>query len=250
MTGTAQRPPHLLISVRSEAEALVALEGEADIIDIKEPRTGALGAAPLETVCAIVKAAGGRRPVSATLGDIPLSKAAEAACVTAATGVDYVKTGAFPDDAGGANLSALAPLAALGVRLILVLFADLAPDFELVGRAAAAGFRGVMLDTAVKGRGGLRAHLSHADIAGFLAEARRHRLLAGLAGSLKAADIAPLSTLQPDILGFRGAACAGETREGTLDAGAVAALRRHIPRMTTGCPARDAGRGRLLAQEA
>ena len=146
----------LLVSVRTAAEAVTALGGGADIIDVKEPRTGVLGAAPLDVTRAIVAVAGGRRPVSATVGDVPLAEAVEAAAATADTGVDYVKIGVFED--GAADLAPFTRLAAGGMRLILVMFADRAPDFGLIARAGQAGFAGLMLDTATKGQGGLRAH--------------------------------------------------------------------------------------------
>ncbi len=242
--------PRLLISVRSAAEALTALGGGADIIDIKEPRDGVLGAAAPETVRAIVEAVGGCRRVSATVGDVPPGEAAAAAAAAmAALGVDYVKTGAFPGGGACVSLAPFAPLAARGVRLILVMFADLAPDFALIGQAAAAGFTGVMLDTAAKGQGALRAHLSAAEIARFLGLARRAGLMAGLAGSLKPADIAPLAALEPDVLGFRGAACAGGAREGTLDAAALAALRRQVGQAAVHFGAECSGQDKCVGQE-
>ena len=250
MTRTAPSAPRLLISVRSADEALIAASGGADIIDIKEPRAGVLGAASPQTIRAIVDAVGGRRPVSATVGDIPLAEASAAAAATASLGVDYVKIGAFPSGGNSINLAPFAPLAADGMRLILVIFADLAPDFALVAQAAAAGFKGVMLDTATKGQGGLRAHLSHAALAQFIAEARRARLMVGLAGSLRAADIAPLAALRPDILGFRGAACAGGLREEALDLAALTALRRLIPQASADMAAIGSVDGKLLVQEA
>ena len=42
----------LLISVRNPSEALTALEGGADWIDVKEPDNGALGKASNETLVA------------------------------------------------------------------------------------------------------------------------------------------------------------------------------------------------------
>ena len=42
--------PGLLVSVRSAAEALSALAGGADVIDVKEPNRGSLGAADDETI--------------------------------------------------------------------------------------------------------------------------------------------------------------------------------------------------------
>jgi (5-formylfuran-3-yl)methyl phosphate synthase len=222
----------LLVSVRSVDEAATALLGGANIIDIKEPRDGVLGAAPLVVTRAIVKMITGKRPVSATIGDIPVEAAPDAVLATADTGVDYVKIGAF-GDLGNVDLTPFERIAALGVRLILVMFADRAPHFGLIPKLRAAGFRGVMLDTAEKAKGTLRTNLDDVALAAFLAEARRVDLLAGLAGSLRVADIAPLLALEPNILGFRGAACKAGIRHETLDLSALSTLRQLIPSVTT-----------------
>jgi (5-formylfuran-3-yl)methyl phosphate synthase len=224
MKDSTKLLPSLLISVRSAEEAEIALEGGAGIIDIKEPASGVLGAAPLNVIREIVKCVDGRRPVSATVGDIPLNEAVAASEATAATGVDYVKIGAFPGGDAAASLMALKPQADRGTKLIFVMFADMEPDFGLVKVVAEAGFKGVMLDTAKKGQGNLCTALGDEQLGAFLAEARSTRMMAGLAGSLRLDDIAPLMTLRPDVLGFRGAACLKGTREDALDAAAVAAL--------------------------
>ena len=57
-----------LASVRDEAEAAIALLARADIIDLKEPRRGALGALDLDTTRSIVSLIGGRARLSATVG--------------------------------------------------------------------------------------------------------------------------------------------------------------------------------------
>src|SRR5688500_12679056 len=61
--------PHLLVSVRSVAEALAALEGGAALIDIKEPARGSLGRADAGVIAAVVAAVKRLRPVSAALGE-------------------------------------------------------------------------------------------------------------------------------------------------------------------------------------
>jgi dihydroneopterin aldolase len=222
-----------LISVRSADEAEIALAGGAGIIDIKEPARGVLGAAPMQVMRDIVQRIGGRRPVSATVGDIPLSQAPVASEATAATGVDYVKIGAFPGGDPATGLMALKSLADKGVQLILVMFADMEPDLRLVRMAAKAGFKGVMFDTARKGQGNLRSILSEGQLRAFVSAARESGLLAGLAGALALDDIPALMALQPDVLGFRGAACTGSVREGALESLAVAALRDAIVNAAT-----------------
>jgi uncharacterized protein (UPF0264 family) len=220
-----------LASVRSAEEAVLALAGGADIIDAKEPASGALGRVDAETLAAIIRTVAGRCPVSATIGDLDLAPDLVAAAVgaTAAIGADIVKIGLFPgalDD----TLAALQPITARGVRLVAVLFADRAPDLAgIVARCADTGFYGVMLDTADKSGGVLTAHLGLPALAGFVALARSRRLISGLAGSLRLADIAGLMPLGADYLGFRSALCVGG-RGGVVDSRAVRAVRAALDR--------------------
>ena len=199
-----------LASISSIEELPAALEGGADLIDVKDPSSGALGAAPLDTIRDIVERVSGRRPVSATLGDLPMRPGllVEAARRTAAAGVDYVKLGVFAGDAS-ACIAALHPVACENARLIAVLFADRDPDFDLLEPIAAAGFAGAMLDTAGKGGGALPDHLSPARVDAFIRRSRALGMMTGLAGSLRIEHVSPLAALGPDYLGFRGALCAG-----------------------------------------
>ena len=63
-------PTGLLVSVRSGAEALTALRGGADLIDVKEPRGGSLGRATGAVIDDVIGQVAGRRPVSAALGEL------------------------------------------------------------------------------------------------------------------------------------------------------------------------------------
>jgi dihydroneopterin aldolase len=215
----------LLASVRTPDEARCAIAGGADIVDLKEPAEGALGRLSDATIAAIREAVAGRRPTSATIGDLALAPAPvlEAVRAMAATGVDIVKLGMFDGDAA-ATVAALGAAARDGIRLVAVLFADRAPDFSLVARCADAGFYGVVLDTADKSAGPLTRHLAEVTLTRFIVDARRHGLLAGLAGSLAAGDVPRLLPLRPDYLGFRSALTLGG-RDAPLDSAAVARLR-------------------------
>jgi uncharacterized protein (UPF0264 family) len=218
-----------LASVRSADEALLAFEGGADIIDAKEPAAGALGRVAPDILRAIVAAVAGRCPVSATIGDLELrpESVLAAAEATASCGAGIVKIGVFPGDRD-ATVAALRAAAERGMRLVAVLFADRAPDLAaIVTSCAAAGFFGVMLDTADKSAGPLTRHLDPATLAGFVRLARRHGLISGLAGSLRRSDVATLAPLGADYLGFRSALTAGD-RASRLDAAAIAAVRRAI----------------------
>ena len=233
MTAHVPTRPGLLASVATLDEMRMALAAGVDIIDLKNPAAGALGAwAPeaLADAVALWHAAGAPGSLSATVGDHPLDPDVlrAAAARTAATGVPLVKIGFALGE--GADLppvlDALRPLAR-DTRLIAVLFADQAPDLAAVPLFAAAGFHGVMLDTADKASGGLLAHLPPETLARFVSLARSEGLLTGLAGSLKIADIAPLAALRPHYLGFRGALCA-EGRTSALDPARLSAVREAL----------------------
>jgi (5-formylfuran-3-yl)methyl phosphate synthase len=224
----------MLASVTGPEEAEVALAGGADIIDLKDPARGALGAVDAATVRATVALAGERRPVSAVTGDLPMEPGtvADAVVAIAGTGVEFVKLGVFPGGDPAAVIRGLA-LIAKSVRLIAVLFADSAPDLGLLPALAEAGFAGAMLDTARKGADGggrLLDHLPPPALRRFVAACREKGLLCGLAGALEPPDIPRLLLLQPDVLGFRGALCEGGRRDGSLDPARVALVRGLIPR--------------------
>jgi (5-formylfuran-3-yl)methyl phosphate synthase len=218
-----------LASVRDEAEAEIALGAGADIVDLKEPAHGALGALDRERTMAILSVIAGRATVSATIGDLPMvaDTIRDAVLARAALGVDYVKFGLFPDGKARACLDELRPVAR-NARLIVVLFADRLPQFDAVAAAADMGAAGIMLDTAGKSSGSLRDHVAIRRLAHFVTSAKAQDLAVGLAGSLTALDVPELLALGPELLGFRGALCHA-SRSSSLDPLACAAIRALIP---------------------
>ena len=237
-TMGAHRAVRLLASVTCEAEARLAAAGGADIIDCKDPAAGALGALPSAVVARIRAAVPAHVPVSATIGDLPAEPepVLEAARAMAATGCDIVKIGLFPGGDAQATIRHLGRHLAPHASLVAVLMADAPCDPALVPALGEAGFAGVMLDTATKDGRTLRDHRDPPSLRAFIAEARAARLFAGLAGSLRLTQIPELLALAPDVLGFRGALCRASDRTSTLDASALAAVRRAIPRASLTSP--------------
>ncbi|GBG15925.1 uncharacterized protein NMK_3543 [Novimethylophilus kurashikiensis] len=223
----------MLASVTSAAEATLVLEAGADIIDLKNPAEGALGALPAERILEVVEFVDGRKPVSATVGDLPMVPAIlqDAVMRTASLGVDFVKVGFFGEGGRQACIEALMPLAQEGISIVAVLFADQQFDPTLLPYLAEAGFYGAMIDTADKFQGGLRSWMDEAALRSFVVDAKRVGLLTGLAGSLRAADILPLLSIGPDYLGFRGALCGNDHRESTLDPARVSAISQAVAQM-------------------
>jgi len=230
----------MLASVANPAEAEAVWVGGADIIDLKDPTKGALGALDADVAAGIVRSVGKRRPVSAAAGaslGAPWA-VVDAVAAMAATGVDYVKVGFSADKAGADCVRALAPHAS-NTKLVGVLFADGAPDLDMLALMAKNGFAGAMLDTAKKGAGRLLDHMGIAALDRFIDRCRENGLTSGLAGSLEAPDVPRLLPLQPDYLGFRGSLCQGRAREGAIDAASVRLIRDLIPREADGQCGRD-----------
>jgi len=219
----------MLASVLSRDEAEIALERGADIIDCKDPARGALGALALAEVARIAATVAGRRPVSAVV-ELPhdVSHARRAIEDAAAAGAQFVKFAppATPD--AEEVICELAPLAKR-VRLVAALFADLAPDLDILDSLARAGFAGAMLDTAHKGKGRLLDYMNIGALAAFVGRCRELGLQAGLAGALEAPDVPRLLVAAPDVLGFRGALCRSGDRRKGVDAAAVSLIRDLIP---------------------
>ena len=227
--------PKFLASVTDLAEARLAATAGADIIDLKDPASGALGALPHARIVDVVKGLGPGHTSSATVGDLPNDPGRVVAAVqtTAATGVDFVKVGLFADAGARDVVAALRTPAAHGVAIVVVLFADRAPDMDLIDSCMDAGCAGVMLDTADKSNGHLLAHMDPGALGDFVERTRRAGGLCGLAGSLRLCDIPALAGLGPDYLGFRGALCQQANRRAGVQLDAIKAVREMLTANTT-----------------
>lgn len=218
MTRPAMR---MLVSVRSVAEALLAADGGAHFIDLKEPSAGALGGLPVATIRAIVAALrtwGMALPISATIGDLPLDDVPALLARVAEVGdcgVDYVKVGITRSPDAAAVLVALATSAH---AVVPVFIADRGLDADLIDGACALHFPALMADTADKQAGSLFDAVRLPDLQRFVARVRRTDALVGLAGALRLQHLASLQGLAPDFAGFRSAVCAGD-RSTALDPG-------------------------------
>ena len=207
----------ILASVASLKEASALASLPIDILDLKNPALGALGALELKDVHRIVETFPDQC-ISATVGDLPMvpEVIGRAVDAMAEAGVDYVKIGFFDSGDWQPVLDQLKPVADRGVKLVAVLFGDQAFSLSVLPAFKAAGFEGIMVDTADKTRGGLLAYRELSWLEGFVQVGRSLGCLTGLAGSLSLGDIPKLKPLGADYLGFRGALCA-ESRTGALD---------------------------------
>ena len=242
----AARRPLLLASVVDAAEGREAWGAGADIVDLKDPRRGPMGAADdarLAALAAWRDAHAPRAPLSAALGPHPGAAPAERAALL---GYDYVKLSleGIGDAARAAAAIGAVRLAARGARsrprVIAAGYADWRragspPPAFLPDAAARGGADGCLLDTAVKDGSTLLDWMDPGEIAAFVSLCRARGLLAALAGSIDGAHLTRLAPLGPDVIGARGALCAGG-RTGRLEAARLRSFRA----------AADAALGRTL----
>lgn len=232
------------------AEAIEAARAGAQIIDVKDPAAGALGAAPPRAIREVRDATPPGLPVSAALGDGPFEPrlAAQAAALAADCGASFVKIGLRETSADRAldTLRAVRAVLPRAVHLIVAGFADFrragSPDpLDLPRLAHASEAQGCLIDTAIKDGLGLLHWLDEAALRAFVAACRARGLLSALAGSLAPADLPLLAAIGPDIVGVRGAACAGDRAHGRVSRERVAALILALARPGTGEQAGDRG---------
>lgn len=237
----------LLISVRTAGETAAALKGGADIVDAKEPANGALGPVTPETLRAIDHSVPTDRPLSVALGDarsVASVWAAMSALPLRSRSRAYVKVGLAGVAAASERRTLLAAAAAAAaahpaaLRLIPVVYAD-DEGGEPLGReiriaAARIGAAGVLLDTARKDGRSLLDWWPEARLREWVRAVQGDGLEAALAGSLGVAELRRVAVLEPDVVGVRGAACAGG-RSGSVEAARVRTLQGviRLPRAVT-----------------
>jgi uncharacterized protein (UPF0264 family) len=226
----------LLISPKNEAEALEAITGGADIIDVKNPLEGALGANYPWVIKKIKELTPGDVEVSCTLGDAPNlpGSFSLAALGAASLGVDYVKVGLYGVKTSGEAVFFLQQINRAAkdvnpkIKVVVAGYADAkkigALDPSLIPELAHKAHADIaMLDTAVKDGKTLFDHQTIEQLKVFVSSAHGFGLQAALAGSLRKQDLSVVYGLGVDIAGFRGAACTGSDRNGGQISGQLVA---------------------------
>jgi uncharacterized protein (UPF0264 family) len=229
----------LLVSVVDIDEARAAAAAGADIVDVKNPAEGSLGAPSPAVIEGVRAAVPSQLPVSAAIGDMPdlPGTAALAAFGAARSGARFVKVGLW---GVSAEPEAIALLRAVreavdvvpGAVVVAGAYADaervahapLAPEL-LAEVAQAAGIEVCLLDTAIKDGSGLLDWRSPDALASLVDDAHRAGLRVALAGALRAEDLPVVGATGADVAGVRSAACADGRRGGPLDPARVRALR-------------------------
>lgn len=220
----------LLVSVVNREEAEAASGGGADIIDIKNPAEGPLGAPRPGTIAAICKAMENRQPVSVALGEFPGKPCAAALAAAGAAKFkpDFLKIAFTADTAGNEIVFTLQEIrqgvVAGGnapIPLVAVAYADTLPSArwtlaEFTALVQAGGGAGCLVDTQEKKGVSLVNILSNEELVSFIDNCHALGLFSGLAGSLRFDDIMLLRSIAPDIIGVRSAVCGGDRLRGQV----------------------------------
>jgi (5-formylfuran-3-yl)methyl phosphate synthase len=227
--------PRLLVSVRNAREALDALAGGADWIDLKEPRRGALGAVDPQAAREIVVAMDGRAPISAAGGELLDWATSDAQSLLAVPGIDHVKlglAGCAATDWRTVWRAAGREIADAGKSLVAVIYADSAlagapPAAEVLDAGDATLCTWGLWDTFDKSHGPLTEHTPPNELAIQLQAARASGLCTVVAGRLNASSLPRLPLELIDMIAVRGAVCEG-SRESAVCRERVCALARAI----------------------
>jgi (5-formylfuran-3-yl)methyl phosphate synthase len=227
----------LLLSVTDAPEARVAVEAGVDIVDVKNPAEGSLGAPRPGVIERVREVVPPERAVSAAIGDVPNlpGTAALAALGAAHSGAAYVKVGLWgtsTTDEAVAVLRAVRDAIDGGATVIAAAYADAErvpggplPPGAVVEAARRADIGGCLLDTAVKDGRRLFEWLTPEELAALVAEGHAAGLDMALAGALRAEDLSLVRESGADIAGVRSAACRDGRRTAPLDAERIRRLR-------------------------
>jgi uncharacterized protein (UPF0264 family) len=227
----------LLVSVTDADEARVAADAGVDIVDVKNPAEGSLGAAGPGVIGRVRAVVPRERPVSAAIGDLPNlpGTAALAALGAARSGAAYVKVGlrgTSVTDEAVAILRAVRDAVDGRAAVIAAAYADAErlpgrplPPGDLVEAARRAGVGGCLVDTAIKDGRGLFSWLTPEALEALVVQGHAAGLEMALAGGLRVADLGMVRATGADIAGVRAAACRDGSRGAPLDAERIRRLR-------------------------
>ncbi|MGL6074615.1 MAG: (5-formylfuran-3-yl)methyl phosphate synthase [Fimbriiglobus sp.] len=214
----------LLISVRTPDEAGIALEGGADLIDVKEPAKGSLGMAHHETVAGVLEVVNGRVPVSAALGEWSENILTEAHWHLELP-LTYVKWGLKGYIGGpgwGEDLLQTKREIPAGIEVVATAYADWekaqsVPPLEVAKFAKRFRYKAFLLDTFQKDGRTLFDFMPVGDVIELIDSLKRGGVIVALGGSLKPEQVKLLGNLAPDYYAVRGSVCVGGKRDAELD---------------------------------
>ena len=234
----------LMVSVQNLAEALEALKGGADIVDVKNLQEALVGSAHPLVVQEVLGAVPSEHHASVTLGVVPnqvgtVAMAVYTAGVLNATSVKVGFMNTDYDTAVEVLLASREALKGFETKLIGSLFADnplydgLAPH-RMVQLSKDGKCDGFLIDTLTKDGRNLFDFLLESELREMVFEGKELGMSTALSGHLRIDDLDELARINPDIVGVRGAVCARGDRGNGVHWEAVAEFKRQLGLRQTG----------------
>lgn len=234
----------LMVSVQNLPEAIEALSGGADIVDVKNLEEALVGSARPAVVREIREATPDEHHASVTLGVVPgqagtVAMAVYTAGVLRATSVKVGFMNTEYDVAVEVLQASREALDGFDTMLIGSLFADNALydglDPHLMVDLAKDGLcDGFLIDTLTKDGRNLFDFLSEEELIDMVFEGKELGISTALSGHLRVDNLDELARINPDIVGVRGAVCAKGDRVQGVYREAVAEFKRQLKLRQTG----------------
>lgn len=234
----------LLVSPKDVEEAKAVIRGKADIVDVKNPKEGSLGAnfpwVIREIKELVEKECGNGMGMSAAIGDFDYKPgtASLAALGAASAGADYIKIGLLKIKTRQEAIDLLAGVvkAVKGFdpskKVVSAFYSDykrinsISP-FEIAEIGKEVDIDVAMVDTGIKDGRSTLEFLSEEELKAFVSECKALGLDTALAGSITFEDLPVIKEINPDILGVRGIVCGGD-RSAQVKPELVTELRRKV----------------------
>ncbi len=223
----------LLVSIRGVDELDAAIEGGADLIDLKEPLHGSLGASDPATWPAVLRAVAGRLPTSVAVGELEDPATLSRAAMT--SGFDYAKVGLanmMPHANWRQRWESAVRQMPSSVQPVVVVYADHAAcgcptPREVVAAGRELSSKVLLIDTFHKQGQSVVDYLADTSLNAAIELARELSMFIVVGGSLTSESISQLRSWKPDFVAVRGAVCE-QSRSGNVNRELVRALANRL----------------------
>ncbi len=223
-----------LVSLKKLDEISDEVVNEVDIIDLKNPSNGSIGAWDSFEIKKAISLFKHKIQISATLGDIFVNKEFLIKLDQFdSLNLDFIKFGLLSYNLK--NLFEkinLLESRAYRTNLVCVVFVDIERNLELVDKNLEnfyrCGLRHIMLDTYGKNNGNLLKFCRTIYLKEFILKCKNLDIKVGLAGSIQEDEIPIIFNLKPNIIGFRSAICKLNKRTSSIDLHKIRKLSYHF----------------------
>jgi uncharacterized protein (UPF0264 family) len=224
----------VLVSPKDVEEAKAVIRGNADIVDVKNPKEGSLGANfpwVIRSIKELVEQEGGDgMKLSAAIGDFDYKPGTGslAALGAATSGAEYIKVGLLKIKTKEEAIDLLSGIVKAvkdfdpTKKVVSAFYSDykrinsISP-LEISAIGEAVDIDVAMVDTGIKDGKTTLEFMTEEELKTFVSESKALGLMTALAGALKFEDIPTIKRINPDIIGVRGMVCGGNREDGVKE---------------------------------